>query len=520
MQVIEKCPTGISGLDEITYGGLPKGRTTLICGGPGCGKTLFATEFIVRGATQFKEPGVFVAFEERTEELAVNAASLGFDLKKLQKQNKIRLDHIHIERSEIEETGEYDLDGLFIRLNHAIDSIGARRVVLDTIENLFSGLVNQAIVRAEVRRLFHWLKDKGVTAVITAEVGDGILTRHGLEEYVSDCVIMLDHRVIEQVSTRRLRVIKYRGSFHGTNEYPFLIDQDGISVLPVTALRLEREVSNAAISTGIPSLDQMLGKKGFYRGSSVLVSGSSGTGKTSIAAHFVKAACARGERAVFFAFEESPMQVVRNMRSIGLDLDGEIKKGLLRFHSAHPSEFGLEMHLVRIYRIVETFRPRVVVVDPITNLISVGQVREVKTMLMRLIDLLATEKITVLFTALTIDSFGVETTDESISSLVDTWIQLRDIESNGERNKGLYVLKARGMAHSNQVREFLITEKGIELVDIYMDAGGILTGSARREAQKLHSGDGQIPNSGKWQKWARERQEGKKSATAKKRRVP
>jgi circadian clock protein KaiC len=516
MQVIQKCPTGINGLDAITGGGLPRGRTTLICGGPGCGKTLFSTEFIVKGATRFREPGVLVAFEERADELAANVASLGFDLQKLQKQNRIRLDHIHIERSEIDETGEYDLDGLFIRLSHAIDSIGAKRVVLDTIENLFSGLSNQAIVRSELRRLFHWLKDKGVTSVITAETGDGILTRHGLEEYVSDCVIALDHRVVNQISTRSLRVIKYRGSFHGTNEYPFLIDEDGISVLPLTAIRLERKVSSRVVSSGLPSLDSMLSKKGFFRGSSVLVSGSSGTGKTSIAAHFVSAACARGEKAVFFAFEESPMQIVRNMRSIGLDLETYIKKGLLKFQSSHPSEFGLEMHLVRVTRLVEDFKPQVVVVDPITNLINVGQEREVKALLMRLIDILATKNITLMFTALTLEREGSETTDEGISSLVDAWIQLRQIESNGERNKELYVLKARGMGHSNQVREFLITGNGVRLVDIYMGEDGILTGSARLEAMKSTGGDGRMAGPARWAKWAKERQDGKAKSSSKK----
>lgn len=505
MQAIRKTRSGIDGLDEITGGGLPAGRPTLVCGGPGCGKTLLAMEFIVKGATEFKENGVFLAFEERPVELEENVASLGFDIATMQKNKKIRIDHIKIDRSEIEETGEYDLEGLFIRLNHAIDSIRAKRVVLDTIENLFSGLKNQAIVRAELRRLFHWLKEKGVTAIVTAERGEGSFTRHGLEEYVSDCVILLDHRVIDQISTRRLRIVKYRGSIHGTNEYPFLIEQGGITVLPVTSLRLQRNVSTKRISSGIPSLDEMLGSKGFYQGSSILISGTSGTGKTSVAAHFVKAACYRGEKSLFFAFEESPQQITRNMKSIGLDLEPCLKKGLLQFHSSHPTEFGLEMHLVRIHKMVNDFQPKLVVIDPITNMINVAIPRDVKAMLMRILDYLVAKGITVMCTALTLQHSISERTDESISSLVDTWIQLQDIEQNGERNRELFILKSRGMAHSNQVREFVISNEGVELVDIYMGTEGILTGSARREAQKMKNGDGR-PDKNMREKWARERQ--------------
>ncbi len=486
MKGIEKVKTGISGLDEITAGGLPKGRPTLVCGGPGCGKTLFSVEFIVKGAMQFNEPGVFVTFEEKTAELAANVASLGFDLEKMQEQKIIRMDYVYIVKGEIEETGEYDLDGLFIRLGHAIDSIGAKRVVLDTIENLFAGLQNEGILRAELRRLFGWLKEKGVTAVITAEKGDGALTRHGLEEYVSDCVILLDHRIINQVSTRRLRVIKYRGSVHGTNEYPFLIDEDGFSVLPVTSLRLEREVSSERISTGIKGLDEMLGKKGFYEGSSILVSGTSGTGKTSIAAFFAQGACKRKERCLYFAFEESPKQIIRNMKSINVDFEPYIKKGLLKFHSAHPSEHGLEQHLVTMHKLVKKFKPKVVIIDPITNLVTVGIVQDVKSMLMRLIDMLHAEGITVMFTALAINSSNNEQADEAISSLVDAWIQVRDVELNAERNRGLFVMKSRGMNHSKQVREFIISEKGIDLVDICIGPQGILLGSAR-EAQILQN---------------------------------
>lgn len=482
---LPKTPTGIAGLDEITGGGLPKGRPTLICGEAGCGKTLMSLEFIVRGATEFNEPGVFMAFEEKADELAANVASLGFDLRKLQDDKKLRLDHVHIDRSEIEETGEYDLEGLFIRLGYAIDSIGAKRVVLDTLENLFSGLSNQVILRAELRRLFNFLKDKGVTAVITGEKGEGAsLTRQGLEEYVSDCVILLDHRVINQISTRRLRVVKYRGSQHGTNEYPFLIDEEGISVLPVTSLRLEKEVSSKRISSGIPSLDSMFGGKGFFEGSSILVSGTAGTGKTSIAASFANEVCRNKKKCLYFAFEESPKQILRNMKSINIDLQKHVDNGLLEFHASRPTLYGLEMHLVAIYKIIKRFKPAAVILDPITNLITVGSVSEVKSMLIRLIDFLQDEQITVMFTALSLNTVVSEQTDEGVSSLVDAWLLVRDIESNGERNRGLYIMKSRGMSHSNQVREFTITDQGLNLVDVYLGPEGVLTGSAR-EAQKL-----------------------------------
>lgn len=488
MKFLHKTKTGISGLDEITMGGIPQGRPTLICGGPGCGKTLFSIEFLVNGATKFNEPGVFITFEEKTEELTMNVASLGFDLDKLQKEKKLRLDYVRIERSEIEETGEYDLDGLFIRLKLAIDSIGAKRVVLDTIENLFAGLTNQGILRAELRRLFLWLKEKGVTAIVTGEQGEGKLTRHGLEEYVSDCVILLDHRVINQISTRRLRIVKYRGSAHGTNEFPFLIDEEGISVLPVTSLKLDRKVSSERISTGMPTLDEMFGGKGFYRGSSILVSGMAGTGKTSIAAYFVNEACKRNEKAIFFAFEESPPQIIRNMKSIGLNLEPKVKKGLLQFQSARPALHGLEMHLSTIYKLVRQFKPKIVVLDPITNLVSVGLINEVNSMLLRLIDFLQGEGITVMLTALM--KVMDERMDEGVSSLVDTWISVKEIEANGERNKVIYVMKSRGMKHSNQVREFRISNQGLTLVEIYLGPNGILLGSEREE-QKLQKLKGQ-----------------------------
>ncbi|WP_342645277.1 circadian clock protein KaiC [Mucilaginibacter sp. CSA2-8R] len=488
---LAKTPTGIIGLDEVTLGGLPTGRPTLICGSAGCGKTLFSLEFIVRGAQQFNENGVFIAFEEKANELAANVASLGFDLNKLQQEKKIRIDYIHIDKNEIEETGEYDLEGLFIRLNHAIDSIGAKRVVLDTLENLFSGLSNQTILRAELRRLFQFLKDKGVTAIITGERGDSSLTRQGLEEYVSDCVILLDHRIINQISTRRLRIIKYRGSVHGTNEYPFLIDEEGISVLPVTSLLLNKPASTERVSSGIPSLDQMLGKEGFYKGSSILVSGTAGTGKTSVAASFVNNACSQKNRCMFFAFEESPRQIIRNMQSIGMDLQAHIDDGFLQFFASRPTLYGLEMHLVAIHKAIKKFKPQVVVLDPITNLITVGTVSDVKSMLVRLIDFLQEEQITVMFTALTLNNIVNEQTDEGVSSLVDAWLQIKDIEMNGERNRGLHVMKSRGMKHSNQVREFVITDAGLDLIEVYLGPEGVLTGSAR-EAQKLLEETGQV----------------------------
>jgi circadian clock protein KaiC len=488
---ISKTLTGISGLDEITLGGIPTGRPTLICGEAGSGKTLFSIEFIVKGALYYNEPGVFMAFEEKADELKTNVASLGFDLDKLEKDKKIKLDYVHIDRSEIEETGEYDLEGLFIRLGYAIDSIGAKRVVLDTIENLFSGMNNEGIIRAEIRRLFQFLKSKGVTAIITGERGEKSLTRQGLEEYVSDCVILLDHRIINQISTRRLRIVKYRGSVHGTNEYPFLIDDEGISVLPVTSLELNKEVSTESLSSGIPALDKMLGNKGFYKGSSILVSGTAGTGKTSIGASFADASCLRKEKCLFFAFEESPKQIIRNMRSIGIDLQQHVDSGYLEFYASRPTLYGLEMHLVAIHKAIRKFKPTVVVLDPITNLITIGSVSEVKTMLVRLIDFLQAEQITVVFTALTLNNIVNEQTDEGVSSLVDAWLLIRDIESNGERNRGLYIMKSRGMKHSNQIREFVITDHGLNLVDVFLSEEGVLTGSAR-EARVLLEQTGEI----------------------------
>jgi circadian clock protein KaiC len=478
-QLLPKAPTGIQGLDQVTFGGLPRGRPTLICGSAGSGKTLLAAEFLVRGTVQYGEPGVFLAFEETAAELAQNVRSLGFDLEDLIAQKKLIVDFVRVERNEIEETGDYDLEGLFVRLGHSIDSIGAQRVVLDTIETLFSGLSNAAILRAELRRLFRWLKGKGVTAVITGERGEGALTRHGLEEYVSDCVILLDHRVTDQVSTRRLRIVKYRGTSHGTNEYPFLIDEDGFSVLPITSMGLKHNVSQERIASGIARLDTMLAGKGFFRGSTILVSGTAGSGKSSVAAHFTNAACQRVEGALYCAFEESPQQIVRNMRSIGLDLEPFIKKGLLRFHAIRSTECGLEMHLTNIHKLVEQFRPRVVILDPVSNLCRAGSLQDATAMLTRLLDYLKAQHITTMLTAMTSEQ-GLEKTDVEISSLVDTWLLLRDIELGGERNRAMYVLKSRGMAHSNQIREFLLTDRGIQLADVYLGPEGVLTGSARQ----------------------------------------
>ena len=476
---IAKCPTGIAGLDQLTNGGLPRGRPALICGGAGCGKTLLALEFIVRGATQFDEPGVFVSFEEMSEELTDNARSLGFDLDDLVKRKKLAMDYVRLERSEIEESGDYDLEGLFVRLNHAIDSVKAKRVVLDTIETLFSGLSDTGILRAELRRLFRWLKDKGVTAIITAEKGEGTLTRHGIEEYVSDCVMVLDHRIHDQLSTRRLRIVKYRGSAHGTNEYPFIIDEQGFSVLPVTSVGLEHAASTARISSGVERLDTMLSGHGFFRGSSILASGTAGTGKTSLSCSFARATCQNNERCLYFAFEESPAQIMRNVRSIGIELQPFVSRGLLHFHASRPSLYGLETHLAVMHRQIEAFKPSVVIIDPVTSMITAGLARDARSVLLRLIDYLKGLQITVFMNSLIHDGNAIEQDEVEISSLIDTWLFVRDIELGGERNRGMYILKSRGMAHSNQIREFVLGRQGIELVDVYLGPAGMLTGSAR-----------------------------------------
>lgn len=474
-----KIPTGIKGLDEITGGGLPAGRPTLVCGGTGCGKTLLAMEFLVRGASQFSEPGVFMSFEEKSEELAQNIASLGFDLNELILQKQLVIDHVHLESREIEETGEYDLEGLIIRLGYAIDTLGAKRVVLDTIEALFSGLSNEAILRSELRRLFSFLKEKGVTAIVTGEQGERTFTRYGLEEYVADCVIFLNHSVSQLIATRRMRIVKYRGSAHGTNEYPFLIDRHGFSVMPISSLGLDHPASSERVPTGVARLDAMLEGLGYYRGSSVLVTGTAGTGKSSLAAHFVDAACRRGERCYYFAFEESQNQIIRNMRSIGIDLGQWVDRGLLRFQNARPSLYGLEMHLVVMHRAVDEFQPSIVVLDPVSNLVASASELEVKSMLLRLIDYLKMRQITALCTDLTSTSGSLERTEVGISSLMDTWLLLQVMESSGERNRRLYLLKSRGMAHSNQVREFILSDAGVQLRDVYLGPGGVLTGASR-----------------------------------------
>jgi len=476
---LRKAPTGIRGLDEITGGGLPHGRPTLVCGGTGCGKTLLAMEFLVHGATEYGEPGVFMAFEETAEELTANVSSFGFDLKAMIEGKLLLIDHVQIERYAFAETGEYDLEGLFLRLGDAIDRIKAKRVVLDTIETLFARMTNQAVVREALHRLFRWLKNKGVTVIMTGERGEGSLTRNGLEEYVSDCVISLDHRVLDQSTTRRLRVVKYRGAMHGTNEYPFLIDKNGISIWPVTSVQLKDWTSKERIPTGIERLDAMLGGAGYFRGSSILLSGMAGTGKTSVGTTFADATCRRGERCQFFSFEESPSQIVRNMSSIGLDLQQWVKKGRLRFQTVRPFYFGLEMHLARTIRLVTEFDPQVVIVDQMSGLETTGTPLELKAAMMRLIDFLKMKGITAMYTDLNTDGNALALTDTAISSLVDTWLILRDLEFNGERNRCLHILKSRGMAHSNQVREFTMSERGIELKDVYIGPNGMVTGSAR-----------------------------------------
>jgi circadian clock protein KaiC len=474
---LSKTPTGIAGLDALTFGGLPAGRPTLLCGAAGCGKTLFGLTFLVKGAEDYDEPGVFMSFEEKEEELTTNVASLGFNLQELVKANRLVIDHVRIERAEIEMAGDYDLEGLFVRLGHAIDTIGAKRVVLDTVEALFAGLEDSATLRSELRRLFAFLKSKGVTAIVTAERGEGQLTRYGIEEYVSDCVILLDNRVIDQVTTRRLRVVKYRGSAHGTNEYPFLIDEQGISVLPITSAGLAHPVSAEVVSSGVPGLDSMLGKHGFFRGSSVLVSGSAGTGKSTLAASFVDAACARGERSLYFAFEESAEQVIRNMASVGMDLRRHLDSKLLRFEAARPSLYGFEMHLARMHRDIESFDPQVIVIDPISAFR--GPSMEIHSTLIRLADICKSRGITAMFTSLTSADSVLTEGERSISSLMDTWVSLADLTANGERNRVLSLLKSRGMNHSKQLREYRLTDNGIEIVPVYVGPEGVLTGTAR-----------------------------------------
>jgi circadian clock protein KaiC len=474
---VEKTPSGIAGFDQITGGGLPAGRSTLVCGGPGSGKTIFAVEFLVRGA-ELGEPGVFLTFEESVADLSRNVASLGFDLARLQEQKLLAVDYVHLDPAEIEEAGGYSLDGLFVRIEHALQSVGAKRVAIDTLEVLFSTLKDDSVVRAETHRLFRFLKERGVTAVVTAEAGVGTLTRQGLEEYVSDCVVSLGQSVFDQSTTRFLRVVKYRGSSHGTNEYPFLIDDSGFSVVPATSLQLDYHVSDDRISSGVPSLDAMLSGNGFFRTSTILVSGSAGCGKSILAAHLANATCARGERCMLFAFEESPSQIVRNMRSVGLDLQKWQDKGLLQLRATRPSLYGLEMHLVAMHKAISDFKPNAVILDPISSFMSAGTAHQIKAMLVRLFDWLKTQQITGLVTCLTTPATREET-DIGISSLIDTWIEVRDLEVAGERNRAIYLLKSRGMSHSNQVRELIISDAGVSLADVFSSAEGVLIGSAK-----------------------------------------
>lgn len=460
---IDKAPTGIPGLDEITFGGLPAGRPTLVSGGPGSGKTLLGVSFLVEGAERYNEPGVLLTFEEKADELATDVRSLGYDLPRLCEEKKLLVDYIHVDRAEIEVTGEYDLEGLFVRIDHAIRQIGAKRVMLDTIETLFGGLQDTGILRAELRRLFRWLRDRGMTTVVTAERGESQFTRQGLEEYITDAVILLDHRVEEQISTRRIRIVKYRGSVHGTNEYPFLIGRDGINVLPVTSLMLEHEAPNQRISSGLPMLDGMLGGQGYYRCSTILLTGTAGTGKTTLSAHFADAACARGEKVLYFLFEESPQQMLRNMKSAGIDLQRWVDKGLLSFHADRPNRHGLETHLLSMHQSIEVFDPDVAVVDPITNLMVVGSQTDVRTMLTRLIDFLKTRGVTAMFTSLTTPEHDIENSDTLISSLMDSWVLVSSEREGDHRIRKLYVLKSRGMPHSDDIRTFRFTSHGIEI---------------------------------------------------------
>jgi len=494
---LAKTPTGIAGLDEITRGGLPRGRPTLVCGGAGCGKTLLALEFLVRGALDYREPGVFLSFEEPVQDLVENGRSLGFDLQRLQRRRLLALEYVHLERSDLTEAGEYDLEGLFIRLGHAIDAIGAKRVVLDTVELLFSALADRSVVRSELARLFRWLKAKNVTAIVTGERDHEHLTRYGLEEYVSDCVVVLDQRVVDQSATRRLRILKYRGSAHDGNEVPFLIDDHGLSVLPITSLSLAHRAPTERLSTGVAGLDGMFGGKGYFRGSSVLLSGTAGTGKSSLAGHFAEAACRRGERCLYLAFEESPQQIIRNMQSIGVRLHPWVRKDVLRIHAQRPTALGLEAHLVAIHRLIDAWKPRTVVMDPVTNLIAVGSHLEVKAMLARLIDYMKTRQITALFTSLTDANGSSEQTDLGVSSLIDIWMLLGNAEANGERNRALQIVKSRGMPHSNQVREFVMSDRGIKLVDVSRAADGSVAVGSARGAQEDRADRGRAASRGR-----------------------
>lgn len=462
---LQKAATGIRGLDEITGGGLPRGRPTLLCGGAGCGKTVIAMEFLVRGAWQFDEPGVFMSFDESADELAQNVAAMGFDLEPLVARQKLLIDHVQVARDESEEAGRFDLEGLFIRLGSAIDAIGAKRVALDTLEALFGSFANAGVLRAELRRLFEWLRVRGVTAVITGERADGALSRHGFEEYVSDCVILLDHRVMNQLTARRLRIVKYRGTAHGTDEYPFLITANGVSVIPITSLNLDHEASSDVVPTGVPTLDAVLGGGGFYRASTILISGGAGTGKSSFAGTFAAAAGKRKERTLYIAFEESQSEIVRNLHSVGIRLAPLVARGIVRFHASRPVAHGLEIHLASLYQLVAEYRPQVVVIDSITSVLSMGSRLEVWSMIVRLVDFLKMQNVTLMMTALSDGGDHGDTSNLNISSIVDTWIRLRNSERDGTRLRTVSVVKARGMAHSGRIHQVVMSDDGIVVAD-------------------------------------------------------
>jgi circadian clock protein KaiC len=460
---LAKAQTGIPGLDEITRGGLPAGRPTLIYGGPGCGKTILAMEFLVHGAQDLDEPGLFVSFEETEAQLLENFSSFGFGLEELIEKKKLKISYVELSRGEIVEAGAFSLDGLLIRLQHGIVEIGAKRVVLDSLETLFSSLSINERLRNEVARLFRWLRDAGVTAIITGERGQEQFTRHGFEDYVSDCVLLLDHRTVGQISKRRMRIIKYRGSGHATNEFPFLIGETGLSVVPITSIDLGHRACSERVSTGVKDLDEMLGGEGYFKSTTALITGRSGTGKSSLAAAFALAACERGERCLYFSFEESASQVVRNMRSLGMDLEPWVEQGLLAIRSFRPTFRGLEEHLVSVAEQTSLFDPTCVVMDPTTNFVTVGDEEEVKSMLTRILDLLKRRGTTLVMTALTAGVGTPDQTENPLSSLVDTWIVV-DLELRGNvRHRAIHVVKSRGMEHSHEMRELLMSSRGLSI---------------------------------------------------------
>jgi circadian clock protein KaiC len=468
---VKKALTGIKGLDEITGGGLPQNRPTLVCGGPGCGKTLLSMEFIVNGITHFGENGVYITFDESLKDLMENVASIGFDIKGMIEQHSLAVTEIVLPSQNVVEAGDYDLNGLFARIGYAIDTVKAKRVVIDGIETIFSFFSNDSVIRLELKRLFRWLKEKEVTSIITCERGEGerLVSRHGIEEYVSDCVILLDQRIKEQSAIRRLHILKYRGSLHGSNEYPFLVTDKGISILPITSMQLNYAVSNERISSGVPGVDMMLTGKGYFKGSTILISGTAGTGKSSLAAHFAASVCDSGQRCIYFAFEESADQIIRNMRSIGLDLSPHVEQGLLKFHAMRPTQYGIEMHLLIMQNLIMSFQPSAVVIDPISNLISVAVIADIKLMFMRLLDTLKTSGITTLSTNLTSGGKYFESTEIGLSSAMDTWIVMKNREKKHRRERCIEIIKSRGMAHTSKIHTFEITGTGIELSRVQDD---------------------------------------------------